>query len=85
MFANKNKAYKFTPQSLKILVSSLMGENGKILPAVFEKFIRKCPPFWREHLAREPKQTIPKKFGNVSDMLMVNYCIKHSQIVNDLY
>ena len=38
MFANKNKAYKFTPQSLKILVSSLMGENGKILPAVSAKF-----------------------------------------------
>ena len=41
MFADKNKAYKFAPQSLKILASSLMGENGKILPAVFEKFYQK--------------------------------------------
>ena len=38
VFANKNKAYNLAPQSLKMLISSLMGENGKILPAVSAKF-----------------------------------------------
>lgn len=63
-FANKNKAYNLAPQSLKILTNNLMGENGKILPAVSKEFQQQMSSQQQNNMQQDMNRE--KNMGNTA-------------------